>query len=307
MRLALGGGRARIVRAAADRGRRPLAARWAGRPAARLLGHHVLVATLLPLSPVPLAFDSRPDVRVMVATLGFCRVQHRASSASARRGALARPTSWCRAEGAGGRGPGRGRGSAPANLLVATQIALSLGLLTTAGLFIARGDEGRGRRSGLPSRSASCSRRSTRPSRATTRRRAATGLPAPARSRPVDARRAVRQLRVDRGVRGTDGRQDRAEGAARRPAPARTAVAGRHERDVVHRGIGLLRRRSALPVVRGRSFTLGRGAGRQSAPPVAIIDEPLAEALFRSENPVGQQIQIADARRRDARSGTGWS
>jgi hypothetical protein len=47
-------------------------------------------------------------------------------------------------------------------------------------------------------------------------------------------------------------------------------------------------------VLRGREFTAAeeQGAG---APPVAIIDEPLARALFPGQDAVGQQVQIAAA------------
>ncbi len=46
-----------------------------------------------------------------------------------------------------------------------------------------------------------------------------------------------------------------------------------------------------LPILRGRDFTPGEEQDAK-APPVAIIDEPLARELFGRENPVGQQIQF---------------
>jgi len=46
-----------------------------------------------------------------------------------------------------------------------------------------------------------------------------------------------------------------------------------------------------LRVVRGREFTAAEEQDA-NAPAVAIIDEPLARSLFGRENPVGQQIQI---------------
>ena len=52
-----------------------------------------------------------------------------------------------------------------------------------------------------------------------------------------------------------------------------------------------------LPVLRGRDFTPAEEQDA-NAPPVAIIDEPLARELFGNENPVGQQIQFARGRRR---------
>ena len=51
-----------------------------------------------------------------------------------------------------------------------------------------------------------------------------------------------------------------------------------------------------LRVVRGRDFTPAEEQDA-NAPPVAIIDEPLARELFGRENPVGQQIQIPARRR----------
>jgi predicted permease len=46
-----------------------------------------------------------------------------------------------------------------------------------------------------------------------------------------------------------------------------------------------------LQVLRGRDFTPAEEQDA-NAPPVAIIDEPLARELFGSENPIGQQIQF---------------
>jgi predicted lysophospholipase L1 biosynthesis ABC-type transport system permease subunit len=72
MRLALGGGRGRIVRQLLTEG---MMLSLLGGALGLLLGNwgvRLLVATVMPLAPVPLAFDATPDGRVMAATLAFC-------------------------------------------------------------------------------------------------------------------------------------------------------------------------------------------------------------------------------------------
>jgi len=46
-----------------------------------------------------------------------------------------------------------------------------------------------------------------------------------------------------------------------------------------------------LPILRGRDFTSAEEQDA-NAPPVAIVDEPLARELFGADNPVGHQIQF---------------
>jgi putative ABC transport system permease protein len=59
-----------------------------------------------------------------------------------------------------------------------------------------------------------------------------------------------------------------------------------------------------VPVLRGREFT---PAEEQSpnAPPVAILDAPLARALFPDRDPIGQQVQIATGDEAAPAGGTG--
>jgi putative ABC transport system permease protein len=135
MRLALGGSRGRIVRQLLTEG---MMLSLVGGAFGLLLGYwsiNLLVATLLPLSPVPIAFDGTPDIRVLAATLAFSVLSTTVFglgpawklSRTSVVPELKEQTSEDSRK--------RLRWFSARNLLVATQIALSLALLTTAGLF----------------------------------------------------------------------------------------------------------------------------------------------------------------------------
>ncbi len=135
MRLALGGGRGRIVRQLLTEG---LMLSLLGGAFGLLLaywGVNLLVATLMPLSPVPLTFDGTPDVRIMAATLAFCVLSTLVFSLGPA-WKLSRTSVVSELKEQGGEDSrARLRAFSARNLLVGTQIALSLALLTTAGLF----------------------------------------------------------------------------------------------------------------------------------------------------------------------------
>ena len=136
MRLALGGGRARIVRQLLTEG---LTLSLLGGALGLLFGYwgvSLLVGALLPFSPLPLSFDATPDIRVLLATLGFCVLSTLVFALGpAWRLARTDVVPELKDQGTGGGPHGRLRWFGARNVLVVTQIALSLALLTAGGLF----------------------------------------------------------------------------------------------------------------------------------------------------------------------------
>jgi predicted permease len=288
MRLALGGSRARIVRQLLTEG---LLLSLLGGAFGLLLGYwgvNVLVATLLPLSPVPITFDGTPDARVMAATLAFC-VLSTLVFALGPAWKLSRTNVVPELKEQGGEDSRKGtRWFSGRNLLVAVQIALSLALLTTAGLF-ARGAMKAGQAdpgyrfdgqvlasvdTGLAGYDESQGRQVYR--RVLDRVRGIPGVRSASFSSIVAFGGMTEGKTVQKAgtapERGKDGR------------PAGVSVVSYIIGTDYFRTLG-------LPLVRGREFTAAEEQDT-GAPAVAIIDEPLAQKLFGRENPVGQQIRI---------------
>jgi predicted permease len=288
MRLALGGGRGRIIRQLLTEG---MMLSVLGGASGLLLGYwgvNLLVATLLPLSPVPLAFDATPDVRVILATLGFC-VLSTIVFGLGPAWKLSRTSVVPELKEQIGEEPrGRLRWFSARNALVATQIALSLGLLTTAGLFT---------RGAMKAGQADPGYRFEGQVLASVDTSLA-GYDEP-QGRQV-YRRLMDRLRGIPGVKSasfasvvafggmTEGKTVQKAGTP--PGP------GKDGRPVGTQAVSFIVGSDyfetlGLKVQRGRAFSLAeeQDAG---APAVAIIDEPLARSLFGRENPVGQQIQF---------------
>jgi predicted permease len=288
MRLALGGGRGRIVRQLLTEG---LMLSLLGGAFGLLLaywGVNVLVATLLPLSPVPLTFDGSPDVRVMAATLAFCVLSTMVFGLGPA-WKLSRTSVVPELKEQVGEDPrGRLRWFSARNLLVATQIALSLGLLTTAGLFtrgaMKAGQADPGYRydgqvlaevdTALAGYDEAQGRQVYR--RLMDRMRGIPGVKSASLSSIVafggmSEGKTVQKAGTPPG-RGKDGRPVGVSATSYIVGSGYFATLG-------------------LPILRGRDFT---AAEEQDAkgPLVAIIDEPLARELFGQENAVGRQIQI---------------
>ncbi len=289
MRLALGGRRGRIVRQLLTEG---LMLSLVGGGFGLLLaywGVRLLVATLLPLSPVPLAFDATPDVRIMGATLAFSVLSTLVSSLGpAWRLSRTSVVSELKEQG-GEDSRGRLRAFSARNLLVGTQIALSLALLTTAGLFtrgaIRAGQADPGYRyegqvlaevdAGLAGYDETQGREIYR--RLLDRMRGIPGVKSASFSSTVAFGGMTEDKTVQKGGtppgRGKDGRAIGVSAVSYVIGSDYFATLG-------------------LPILRGRDFTPAEEQD-SNAPPVAIIDEPLARELFGRENPVGQQIQFS--------------
>jgi predicted permease len=287
MRLALGGSRGRIVRQLLTEG---LVLSVLGGAGGLLIGYwgvNLLVATLLPLSPVPLVFDGRPDARVLAATTGFCALATLAFGLGPAR-KLARTSVVPELKEHGGEDVRRGRWFGAMNLLVASQVALSLGLLVAAGLFtrgaVKAGSADPGYRydrqvlvevdSGLAGYDEAQGRQVYR--RLMDRLRGIPGVQSASLSSIVafggmTEGKTVQKLGTPAGV-GKDGR------------PVGVSSVYYIVGSDYFKTLG-------VPVLRGRGFTLAEEQDA-SGPAVAIIDEPLARALFPGQDPIGQQIQL---------------
>jgi predicted permease len=291
VRVALGGGRGRIVRqllteamllSLAGAAAGLVVAWWATKVLSSSLGAKLPFMTI--------AFVAAPDCRVLTATLGFSVLATLV---------FALGPAWRMArvevfedlkEQAGLRRAHRGSGLfAPRNMLVTAQIALSLVLLTIAGLF-ARGAH--------------------KASQADPGFRFEQGLLAEldaslagydeAKGR-VLYRAVVDRMRALPGVEAaslasmvpfgifSDGRDVERAGTGANGSGSGDPVKPRWANYVIvdadyFRCLG-------LPLLRGREFNQIEVEGGSSR--TAIIDETLAKALWRDEDPLGKQIQFA--------------
>jgi len=285
LRLALGGSRWRIVRQLLTES---LLIAVAGGTAGLLLaiwGARLLVSTLAAVLPMVVTFDGRPDIRVLAATMGFCML----STLVAGLGPAWRVTRPdvlpdLKEQPADNTG---GRRLSMRNLLVVGQVALSLSLLTAAGLFTRGAIKASVADPGFPLEGV-----------------IANVNPSLANYDEARGRTAMRAI-LQR-VRSTPGIQSasfasaipfgeireskQVQKAGTPPASPGQPQAGN---EATYTIIGAdyfetLR----LPVMRGRGFTPleeESPAGTR----VAIVDEPLARRLFGTDDPVGQRVQFA--------------
>ncbi len=301
MRLALGGSRGRIVRQLLTEG---MMLSLVGGAFGLLLGYwaiNLLVATLLPLSPVPIAFDGTPDIRVLGATLAFCVLSTTVFglgpawklSRTSVVPELKEQTSEDSRK--------RLRWFSARNLLVATQIALSLALLTTAGLFT-RGAMKAGQADpgysyegqALVSVDTSLAGYSAEQGRGIYRR-----LMDRVRGIPGVRSASLSSIVAFGGM--TEGKTVQKPGAENaRGKDGRAAGVSAVEYIVGTDYFSTL----GLKILRGRDFTAAEEQDKV-ATQVAIIDEPLARKLFGIENPVGQQIQFPPRDEAGPTSGNG--
>jgi predicted permease len=287
VRLALGSGRGRLIRQLLTES---LVLALMGGAAGLLLAvwaTRLLTATFTAVLPMVVTFDVAPDLRVLAATMGFAVI----STVIAGLGPAWRVTRPdvlpdLKEQLADFRA---GRRFSMRNVLVVAQVALSLALLTAAGLFM-RGavkasvaDPGFTLEGGLLA--------SVDPALAgydEPRGRAAIGnILRRVRSTPGITSASVASI-VPFGEFQTSklvqlaGTPPAAEGQREAGAQATFTVVAADYFDTLR-----------LPVMRGRGFTLAEETS-QNAAPVAVIDEPLARRLFGDENPLGRRVQLAD-------------
>ncbi len=301
MRLALGGSRFRIVRQLLTEG---MMLSLVGGAFGLLLGYwavNLLVSTLLPLSPVPIVFDGRPDARVLGAMLVFCAISTTVFGLGPA-WKLSRTSVVPELKEQGGEDSRkRLRWFSARNVLVATQLALSLGLLTTAGLF-ARGAMKAGQadpgysfeRQALVSVDTSLVAYDEQQGRADYRRmmdrlRGIPGVKSASLASVVAFGGMTESRTVQKpGADNSRGKDGKAAGVS-----AVTYIVGTDYFSTL-----------GLKMLRGREFTAAEEQ-EKTAVPLAIIDEPLARKLFGQENPVGQQIQFPSRDESGPASGNG--
>jgi len=302
MRLAIGANRSRVVRQLLTEG---LVLSLAGGAAGLVLTFwalRLLWASIDPMLPLLLVVDARPDIRVLAAAFGFAMLSTLAFGLGPA-WRLARTdvvTELKEGERAGAEGRARRFGFR--QLLVVGQIALSLALLTAAGLF-ARGasraepgfsldgsvlvsldpslagfDEARGRELYR---------------RVLERTRALPGVEAASLASVVPFGDFTEERRVRKvgDAASGGGQPDDTEGTTVNYGSGPSGPGD--DRGGVSASFYVIGRdyfqALGIPILRGRGFTEAEELSA-SGPRVAIIDEPLAKRLFPGGTPLGQLV-----------------
>jgi predicted permease len=285
VRLALGGGRWRIVRQLLTES---LLIALLGGAAGLLLafaGTRLLTASLEAVLPMVVAFDPRPDLNVLVVTTLFCAVSTIvAGLAPAWKVTKPDVVPDLKEQP---RDIAGGRRFSMRNLLVVGQIALSLALLTAAGLFM-RGavrasiaDPGFTLEGGLIANvSPSLSGYDDVRGRAAFRRvmdrvRALPGVESASLASIVP----FGEFREGRHVQ-KPGLPPAAPGQREPGINPTSTIVGADYFETLR-----------LPVLRGRGFTPAEETSDGGAR-VAILDEPAARQLFGNEEAIGRRVQI---------------
>lgn len=294
IRLALGGGRSRIVRQLLTEGLVLALTGGAIGMVLALWASDLLMGSLGVLMPVTIFFSSAPSGPIVAATLGFSFV---ATLFFALGPALklSRTDVLTDLKEQAGEDTTPRRRWMPRNPLVVAQIALSLGLLTSAGLFI---------RGALNAGSADLGFNAE--NTVIVEADASLGGYDEARATQL-YRNAAEKLAAIPGVQSASiastvpfgfislGRP--VQRAGLRPAkdakPANAAEGLAFDARWNSVGADYFTT-LGLRLLRGRPFTLAECA-QSGAPKVAIIDEALAAKLWPEGNALGQRIQYADA------------
>jgi len=292
IRLSLGASRATVVRQLLVEG---FILALCGGVLGTLLAYGATVAfvhSIVPLMPIPIDISTSPDWRVMLATL-MCAAFATIVFALGPAWRITRPSVVADLKEQPSEQHGRGaRMFGMRNLLLASQMALSLTLLVAGALFVRgalkAGDATPGfsfDRGVLAEVDPSLAAYSPEQSAAAHR-----GLLARLRSVPGIEAVSMASL-VPFGSVSEGAPVERALGAD-------DAAAGQQQRTRVSATSTLISadyfRSLGLEVLRGREFTRDEAEG-PSLRRVAVIDAPLAERLFPApgENPVGQYVRVA--------------
>ena len=287
LRLALGSGRTRVIRQLLTES---LLLAAVGSVAGLLLatwGASLLVASLASALPFVMMLDTTPDARVLGATVGFC-VLSTVVSGLGPAWRVTRPDVLPDLK----EQPAQektGRALSMRNALVVGQIALSLALLTAAGLFMRGAVKAAVADPGFPLDGGVIANIDA-------------GMAGYDETRGRGALRSVLQR-----VRETPGVQSASFASlvpfgefneSRLVQKAGTPPAAAGQRDEGSQAVltivgtdyfDTLR----LPILRGRGFTSSEEES-PNGPRVAIIDEPAARQLFGGVDPVGHAVQFAN-------------
>jgi predicted permease len=279
IRLALGGARSRIIRQLLTES---MLLAIIGAGAGLMLAYWstaLLVASFARVLPLTVVFESKPDMNVMLATIGFVGLATiLAGVGPALKLSRLDLVNDLKDQASDVARPGA---FTARNVLVVTQLALSLGLLTIGGLFARSAYNAARMDPGFTYDGAIL----------------AALDPSVAQIDDVRSRELYRSV-LDR-MRSLPG-VEAASLASTVPfgnfhegrGVERPGVDKELQYGPTYRIIGADYFRSlGMPLLKGREFT---GAEEQSAeaPRVAIIDEALAKQLFEGEDPVGQTIRF---------------
>jgi len=284
IRLAIGGGRGRVLRQLLTEA---LVLALLGGAAALVLAYGAtrsLLSTLTAFMPIELVLDPRPDARVFAFTLAFCLLSTVLFALGpALRITRMDPLADLKEQAGEGRGAATRRLLSPRHLLVTAQVALSLTLVTAAGLFIqgarraAEADPGFRLDGGVVAE--------LDPSLAggdeTAGRETYRALVERARSLPGVEAASLASI-VPFGMMTH----------SRSVAPVGQPLEGDGVVSAIYTAVGAgYFRALGKDVIRGRDF---RPAEEQNAtgPRVALVDEPLAHRLWPGQDPLGQRLQI---------------
>ena len=288
MRLALGASRGRIVAQMLVEG---LMLAVAGGLLGVLAGTWILEAAASSLAAVvdkTLTVNTWPDWRVVLACLACCSLSALAFALGPA-WKLSRLDPLPEMRSPDGTLAGRGlRRFGPRNLLVAAQVALSLALLGAAGLFV---------RAAVATSAANPGYRFDR--QFLVRVDAATGGLDEAAGREA-YRRLIETIRATPGVESASMASSLAfsnSSYSRRVRTPGMAPSGGPQPDaglmVLSFDVGTAYFQTlGLSMLRGREFSATEEVD-PAATSVAIIDQPLADALFPGQDPIGQFVEFA--------------
>jgi predicted permease len=294
IRLALGGSRGRIIRQLLTEGLVLSLAGGVGGFLIGLLSSDLSAASMSARMAVPISLRGGTDPAVFVATLGFCALATLFFALGpalklTRAGVLADLKRQAGEDSAPRRHPWL-----PHNPLVTAQIALSLGLLTTAGLFIRGALKAGGVETGFNADptiliEADASLGGYDQTQALQLYRAACDH--------LGALPGVQSASIASVVpfgRVTINRPVQRAGAKTAPDSHPATAAEGLAFNVRWSSVGAdYFTTMGLPLLRGRSFTRSE-AEIADSPPVAIVDDVLAKKLWPEGDALGQRIQWAE-------------
>ena len=293
IRLALGGGRGRVIRQLLTEG---LVLALLGGAVALLLGLwsvDLLVASFGALLPFDVVWRTGPEPVMLAVTFGFC-VLGTLGFALGPALKLTKATALADLKQQAGEDVVRRRWRfLPRNPLVSAQIALSLALLTAAMLFIRGAAKAGSAATGMQTDGS-----------VLVEVDAALGgynaQQAQALYRTVEERLAALPgvtnvsitATVPFGMVSLTKRIQRAGHHSPADATAGTAAEGRAFRASAYSVGADYFATAGLPLLRGRPFTVAE-ATQSGGPPVAIVDDALAKKLWPGADPIGQRLQFA--------------
>ncbi len=310
VRFALGANRSAVVRQLLTEG---CVLSIAGSAVGLLLSYwalHAFAASLDPLSELSVAVDPRPDLRILAVTLGLAVLATLTFCLGPALQLLRTDVFGELKEGARAASTSRHRYLSLRHVLVVGQVALSLALLTAAGLFVrgaakaATADPGFsldrsivvGVDPGLTRMEEPAEHDFYR--RVLDRVRATPGIEAASLASivPFGNMSETRRVRYV-GQPVADEQADNEAGGASTSYGSGGGNQGGSDRNGVAAAFSVVGsdyfQTLRVPVLRGRGFTEVEES-EAGGPRVAVIDEPLARRLFKGADPIGQHVYLPD-------------